>query len=132
MIGNTDLDLLTVSEAAQILKISTVTLHRWIKQRRLPAYHVGPRKVRIRRSDLAQALAPVYREGEERGKETTHLEATPEFRHLTDREVRDALEALREADELIEAMRAHRKGRALSPSWPLIRKGRDERSKQLL
>jgi excisionase family DNA binding protein len=39
---NSDLDLLTLKEAATLLKVSVVTLRRWIKQGRLPAYHVGP------------------------------------------------------------------------------------------
>jgi excisionase family DNA binding protein len=53
-----DLDLLTLPEAAALLKVSVVTLRRWIKQGRLPAYYVGPRKVRINRSDLSKAFTP--------------------------------------------------------------------------
>lgn len=45
-------DLLTIAEAAEILKVSTVTLSRWRRQGRLPTLKVGPRAVRIRRSDL--------------------------------------------------------------------------------
>jgi excisionase family DNA binding protein len=57
-----DLDLLTLGEAAKLLKVSVVTLRRWIKQGRLPAYHVGPRKVRIKRSDLTKAFTPTHPE----------------------------------------------------------------------
>ena len=45
-------DLLTIAEAAEILRVSTVTLSRWRRQGRLPTLKVGPRAVRIRRSDL--------------------------------------------------------------------------------
>jgi excisionase family DNA binding protein len=57
---STDLgtDLLTLPEAAKLLKVSTVTLGRWLKDGRLPAYRVGPRAVRIRRQDLDAMLTP--------------------------------------------------------------------------
>ena len=35
-------ELLTIAEAAKLLKVSPATLHRWLKDRRLRAYHVGP------------------------------------------------------------------------------------------
>ena len=34
-------DLLTIAETARALKVSTVTIHRWLKQDRLPSYHLG-------------------------------------------------------------------------------------------
>lgn len=51
-------ELLTVPEAAELLKVSAVTVSRWLKQGRLPAYRVGPRAVRIRRADIDRILAP--------------------------------------------------------------------------
>ncbi len=45
-------DLLTIAEAAEFLKVSTVTLSRWRRQGRLPTLKIGPRAVRIRRADL--------------------------------------------------------------------------------
>ncbi len=51
-------DLLTIPEAAEMLRVSAVTVSRWLKQGRLPAYRVGPRAVRIRRMDIDQVLAP--------------------------------------------------------------------------
>ncbi|MDP9370239.1 MAG: helix-turn-helix domain-containing protein, partial [Chloroflexota bacterium] len=55
---NLDGDLLTMAEAAEALKVSQVTVARWLKQGRLPSYRLGPRAVRIRRADLASALSP--------------------------------------------------------------------------
>lgn len=52
-------DLITVAEAADLLRVSTVTIKRWLKQGRLPAYHVGPRAIRLRRADLAAVVRPV-------------------------------------------------------------------------
>jgi excisionase family DNA binding protein len=122
---NSDLDLLTLDEAAKLLKVSIVTLRRWIKQGRLPAYHVGPRKVRIKRSDLTKAFTPTYQE---------EVSAVPEritVRPLTDEEVRQGLEALKESEGLIQRLRERRKGQPLAPSWPLIRREREERSKRI-
>ncbi|HEV2107310.1 MAG TPA: helix-turn-helix domain-containing protein [Thermomicrobiales bacterium] len=51
-------DLLTIPEAAEMLRVSAVTVSRWLKQGRLPSYRVGPRAVRIRRVDIDQVLAP--------------------------------------------------------------------------
>lgn len=51
-------DFLTVPETAELLKVSAVTVSRWLKQGRLPAYRVGPRAVRIRRFDIDELLAP--------------------------------------------------------------------------
>lgn len=53
-----DDDLLTVPEAAAVLKVSPVTVSRWLRQGRLPAYRLGPRAVRIRRSELAAVFSP--------------------------------------------------------------------------
>lgn len=53
-----DSDLLTIPEAAAALKVSPVTISRWLKQGRLPAYRMGPRAVRIRREDLTDVLKP--------------------------------------------------------------------------
>ena len=51
-------DLLTIAEAAEILKVSAVTVSRWRRQGRLPTLKIGPRAVRIRRADLDQVSRP--------------------------------------------------------------------------
>src|SRR4051812_44300903 len=55
-------ELLTIAEAANALKVSTITIHRWLKGGRLTAYRVGPRVVRIRRSELSRILSPHHGE----------------------------------------------------------------------
>jgi excisionase family DNA binding protein len=123
---NSDLDLLTLTEAATLLKVSVVTLRRWIKQGRLPAYHVGPRKVRIKRHDLTKAFTPTAQE---------EVSAVPEkitIRPLTDAEVAEQLQAVVESEAFLARMRAKRGGKPLDSSVPLIRQSREERSKQLL
>lgn len=123
---NSDLDLLTLTEAATLLKVSVVTLRRWIKQGRLPAYHVGPRKVRINRSDLSKTFTPTNQE------EVNVMPERIPIRPLTDAEVKEGLAAFKEADAVIEAIRERRGGQPLDSSVPLIRRARETRAKQLL
>src|SRR5919197_3358462 len=51
-------DLLTVKEAASLLKVSPVTIKRYLKSGLLRAFHIGPRAIRIRREDLEKLLTP--------------------------------------------------------------------------
>src|SRR5579859_6954035 len=54
--------LLTVREAASYLKVSPVTVKRYLKSGRLRAVHLSPRAVRIRHSELERFLAPTQTE----------------------------------------------------------------------
>ncbi|MSQ10333.1 MAG: DNA-binding protein [Dehalococcoidia bacterium] len=45
-------DYVGATQAAAILGISRVTLHRWVKQGVVRAYTLGPRRVLIKRTDL--------------------------------------------------------------------------------
>ncbi len=131
MVTDIDTDLLTISETAKLLKISTVTVHRWIKQGRLPVYHAGPRKVRIRRRDLATVLTPTFGE-EVSSMKVMPISTTLTVRPMTEEEAQRGLEAL-ERDRASRAqMLAEHGGKPLSSTAPLIRKAREERSKQLL
>lgn len=124
-----ELDLVTIAEAAMLLKVSRITLHRWLKQGRLAAYHVGPRAVRIRRSDLAAVMTPIVRQ------EATRIEGVESvqtmIRPWTDAEIRQGLEALERSQAHIDAMLASRRGKPLDESWPIIREAREERSRQI-
>jgi dCTP diphosphatase len=48
---------LTVAEVAQLLKLNEQTVRNWIDNGSLPAVRVGPRRVRIRESDLERLIA---------------------------------------------------------------------------
>jgi excisionase family DNA binding protein len=56
------MDLLTVQETAAMLKLSPVTIRRYIASGRLPAVRVG-RGVRLRRADIEAFLEPVGHAG---------------------------------------------------------------------
>ena len=58
--GTLDLaDLITIQEAADELNLHHVTVRRYIAAGRLDVQRLGPRKLRIRRSDLVSLFAPV-------------------------------------------------------------------------
>ena len=50
--------LVSVSEAARRLGVSTSTVWRWIDAQRLPAVRIGIRKIRIRDTDVQAMIAP--------------------------------------------------------------------------
>ena len=52
----------SVPEAARILQVSPATLWRWIAMRRLTAYRVGPRRIRVKREDVLSMIQPTRRE----------------------------------------------------------------------
>lgn len=52
-------DLLTVREAAQLLRVGPETIRRRIRDGSLPACHLGTRAIRIRSKDLQGLAAPV-------------------------------------------------------------------------
>ncbi len=137
-------DLLTVAEAAALLKVSKVTISRWLKQGRLPAYRVGPRAVRIRRADVAGLIEPVSGPAESTPNEelsasasapTWTWESIPidheliaSLRPMTEERQRALREAIERADDLRQRMHERRGGRLFPDSAAEIRQAREERS----
>lgn len=48
----------TIAEAASLLRVSVSTIWRRIDAGTLPAYRVGDRRIRIKKSDLAKVARP--------------------------------------------------------------------------
>lgn len=130
-----DGDLLTIPEAAAALKVSPVTIARWLKQGRLQAYRMGPRAVRIRREDLIEVLKPsghaetggaeAASGDAESGNGVVHdLPDTP----AASLSVAERLGALREAEGLRDRILTRRKGVQL----PAIEaeRGKEKRGKR--
>lgn len=86
---NAERPFYTVTEAAHLLDVSPVTVWRWIETRRLPAYRVGPRRIRIRKEDLMAVVQPA------RGEEVTAVEKETKrpdiFAHYDPERARKAL-----------------------------------------
>lgn len=128
MVVDQDNDLLSVAEAARLLRVSPATIKRWLKDGRLPAYHLGPRYIRIRRSELTRVLTPLQREGVTPVKEDSVKEGAAiqtSVRPVTDVEVAHIGEAIRRSQEVIDMIRRRRKGQPLAPSWPILREARE-------
>jgi excisionase family DNA binding protein len=126
-----DTDLLTIAEAAELLKVSRVTIQRWLKQGRLPAYRVGPRAVRIKRTDALNFLTPHNGATESMPLEPLPTPAALQVTPLTPEEIERRRVAIIEAKALRAEMLKQRGGVPFPSSWRLIRRARDERSKRI-
>lgn len=63
--------------------------------------------------------------------ERSPAQSSINIRPLTDEEIQRGLEAIKRAEELGKRILARRKGKPLPPSWKLIRREREKRSKRL-
>ena len=114
-------DLVSVPEAARLLRVSTSTVRRLIASGELPSYRVGRRSVRLNRRELGQALRPV--------PPSRPVVLSPP-RKLTPAEIEDQRRALAELDEL-NTRELERRGGVPWPSavdW--INEAREERTRQ--
>lgn len=126
-------ELITVAEAARFLKISVSTIWRWINAGKLVSYRIGPKAIRIKRADLDELIAPARASGESTNimAEFTPVQTDLDIEPLTEEEIRQGLQAMREARQLRERMRRERGGTPLPDSVELIRAMREERSRYL-
>jgi len=58
---STDHELLTVTEAAERLRVTTRFIRMLIAEGRLPALRLGRRLIRLRRDDVDDLLRPIER-----------------------------------------------------------------------
>jgi excisionase family DNA binding protein len=131
MVTETEHELLTIREAAEVLRVSEVTISRWIKQGRLPALRVGPRAIRIRRDDLDKVVTPAP---ESADSDSTSVRTVYglDLRPLTEEEIAQQLGALRAAQELSDRILARRGGIPFPDSTAeIIAEERRKRSEQL-
>lgn len=110
-------DLLTIAEAAAYLKVSPVTVKRYVKSGRLRASHLSPRAVRIRRADIERLFASASSEE----VRTMPKEQRPRHAPPSDEEIARRRQLLRE----ILAARQHAPIAPLTTA-ELVRKAREE------
>ncbi|MCC7104510.1 MAG: helix-turn-helix domain-containing protein [Chloroflexi bacterium] len=118
----------TVATAAELLRVSTSTLWRWINQGALPAYRFGQRRVLIKREDLDRLLGPAR---EQKGGDMLEKERARLSRPLTQREKDQALAALDAARQFKHDLLARRGNKPFPDSTDLIRAMREERTDTL-
>lgn len=122
---------LSIAEAAAVWRVSRITVHRWIKQGRVRAYHVGPRKVRLRASDVDALPNPVHKEEGDMLVDSTGTLVTTALSlpRMTDEQLREGREALARIDE--NAARIRARSGVHGPSADIIRRMREERDEYL-
>jgi excisionase family DNA binding protein len=115
-----DRDYYTVAEAAKELDVSPSTVWRWIEARRLPAYRVGARKIRINKDDLAKVVSPLEDAAGRFDALSRELVAPPSAEELARRR------------EVVARILAKQEGRSIAPltTGDLIRQVRDEREER--
>lgn len=97
-------DLLSISEAAKLLKVSEATVWRWLGQDIVHGYRVGPKRVFLRKSEVEVISAGSPR-----------------------KEVAD-MDVIRDARALQKMILARRGGERLPAAWQDINAAREERS----
>jgi len=127
-------EFITVSEAAKALRVSVPTIKRWLKDGRIPAYHLGPRYIRIRRADLSRVVTPVREEvswmPDRPLRELAPIPTTLTVKPLTGAQIAQLDKAIQGTQEVIEMIRTRRNGEPLASSWPILHEIREDRAKR--
>lgn len=126
-----DEEYLSVGEAAERLGVSGSTIWRWVGQGRLPAYRVGPRRLKLKVADVAAAVVPA-RPAEDRRvwmRLKDHADVTPFMSNEESEQMGRALEGLRVVREKLLARRG---GVPFPPLWKELNEMRDERTRHLM
>jgi excisionase family DNA binding protein len=105
----------SVGQAASLLGVSPSTVWRWIEAKKLPAYRIGPRRIRIREADLQALIRPARpTKGARAQVQLTIPPPTPE--------------ELARRQALVATILQRRQERRISPltSTELVRQAREE------
>ena len=120
-------DYVTVSEAAEILHVGTSTLRRWIREKRIPAYRLGERRILLRRGELDSLVTPVRRRFI---PIETDIERVRN-RRLTKEQQQRALAAIERLQQLEREVQTSRQGQTFTPSLQLLDEARTQRDREL-
>ncbi len=120
--------LLSVSEAAQLLKVSTSTIWRWINRGELPAYRVGQRRIVLKASEVEQILRAVRQQDRE---EVSTMEGSQQQVTLAAADVTRLRAAMERAQALRTRILQEHGGQSLPSSTEVLREQRDQRSTEL-
>lgn len=115
---------------AEFLRVSTSTVWRWIDRGDLPAYRVGRRRVRIKKSDVEDRLISARAPRSAQGA-TIYTSLADVPRRLTPEQQARGLAALGRLREIQEQMLRERGGEPFPSSSDFLNEMRDERTRQL-
>ena len=119
-------DLVSVRDAARLLRVSESTVWRWINADAVPSYRVGRKRVYLKRSDLALLLRPARpKAGEMAEKERERLNLFP----MAPR--RPGVDPVAAAKALHAKFLAKRGREPIPEAWQDINEARDERTREL-
>lgn len=114
-----------------MLGVSVSTVWRWVDTRKLAAFRIGPKAIRINRRDVEAAVQPITSRKEVTMMNSVYDDVEAASRPMTAKEKERGLIALAAANKLREEIRARRKGQPLPDSAEVIREARRERSVQI-
>lgn len=136
-------EFLTIDETAEMLRVSSSTIRRWIRAGTLTAHRAGRRRILLRKDDVTNTIT-VIANGSKRGdrgrEQNPDLGSNPMISdwtgsslqsRLSDAEKEQGLQALLRLQELNAQLRAQTGKHLFSPSWLIINESRDERTRQL-
>ena len=132
-------EYLTVSEAAALLRVAPSTIRRWIRAGQISAYRLGPRRIALRRAELARLVSQVIpdRDGMEMPPAGGAQNGAAQRQHLGERrltaeEVQRGLKALEDARRLNAEIMAERGNKPYMPSSAeVLYEMREDRMRQL-
>ena len=118
-------DLLSVAEAAELLRVSVSTVWRWIREDRLTSCRVGEKRVRVRRKD---ALKLVVEKGRRQVASAQDL-----TKYMTPNPYADPdqIRAIESARRFREELLTRNGGKLFSDSTIDINEAREERTAEL-
>jgi excisionase family DNA binding protein len=99
-------DLLTVTEAATLLRVAPSTVRRWIREGDVSAHRIGRRRVALRRADLAHLISPARPATDTKGFAV--VDETVVRRRLTPEEIQRGLEAMDRLQQRAKEIQARR------------------------
>jgi excisionase family DNA binding protein len=118
--------LLSVPEAAALIRASEATIWRWIRKGALPSYRVGPKRVFVKRDDLTAQISPDRRKNAGlSAADRWRLHAAP----MSSQE-RSAIDLIREARALRARQLAIPGWSNARQAWEDINEMRDERARE--
>jgi excisionase family DNA binding protein len=135
--SSTSSEYLTVSEAAELLRVSVSTIRRWIRDGTITAHRAGQRRLLLTRADVTSAMRTIQLAGNPTPQVVRFATAPPANRATTSRPTNEYEEKSRDLGEMpVPVLRfeeGHDDLEIMAPeAWEDIREAREFRTEQLM